>query len=293
MDLPFYEKIRRLTIIALFSDDDLMDKLVLKGGNALDIVYQIATRASWDLDFSIEDEFEKDELIALKEKIERVLRHTFLQENYVVFDVTFSEKPRLISDEMKDFWGGYVIEFKIIDSEKYGDLKNNIRSLRSQALPIGPGEKRKVKIEISKFEYCMGKKERDIDGYAIYVYGPEMIVFEKLRAICQQMPEYSEIVISPSRSARARDFYDIYTVLENFQVDFKKADNKELLRCIFQAKKVPLELLGKINQYREYHREDFIAVENTVKQRDKLKDFDFYFDYVLEIISELKTFWKE
>jgi predicted nucleotidyltransferase component of viral defense system len=30
-----------------------MDQLVLKGGNALDLIYGISTRASMDLDFSV------------------------------------------------------------------------------------------------------------------------------------------------------------------------------------------------------------------------------------------------
>ncbi len=40
MDL---KDIRRLVIVALFSDDELMEKLVLKGGNALDVIYNIGT----------------------------------------------------------------------------------------------------------------------------------------------------------------------------------------------------------------------------------------------------------
>jgi hypothetical protein len=116
-----------------------------------------------------------------------------------------------------------------------------------------------------------------------------MIVFEKLRAICQQMPEYAKIVKSPSSSARARDFFDIYTVLENFEIDFTKTENRNLLKYIFQAKRVPLELISKIKLYREYHREDFVSVRNTVKQIDELKDFDFYFDYVCKEINKLKA----
>lgn len=39
LDLNFLERIKTLAIVAMFSDDDLMERLVLKGGNALDIVY--------------------------------------------------------------------------------------------------------------------------------------------------------------------------------------------------------------------------------------------------------------
>jgi hypothetical protein len=36
-----FREIRRVVITAVFSDDVLFDKLVLKGGNALNIVHQV------------------------------------------------------------------------------------------------------------------------------------------------------------------------------------------------------------------------------------------------------------
>ena len=38
------EQIKKLAIISVFSDDTLMNTLVLKGGNALDIIYKIALK---------------------------------------------------------------------------------------------------------------------------------------------------------------------------------------------------------------------------------------------------------
>ena len=58
-------------------------------------------------------------------------------------------------------------------------------------------------IDLSKYEYVAGKLELNLDDYAIYVYSPSMIAIEKLRAICQQMPEYP---LRGYRTARARDF---------------------------------------------------------------------------------------
>jgi hypothetical protein len=46
--------VRRLVIIAMFSDDVLFGKLVLKGGNAISLVYTYGARSSLDVDFSIE-----------------------------------------------------------------------------------------------------------------------------------------------------------------------------------------------------------------------------------------------
>ncbi len=42
--------IKKTAIIALFSDDELFKHLVLKDGNALDIIYGIGTRAGFDHD---------------------------------------------------------------------------------------------------------------------------------------------------------------------------------------------------------------------------------------------------
>jgi predicted nucleotidyltransferase component of viral defense system len=44
---------KREVILALFADNVLMQQLVLKGGNLLDIVYGISTRPSRDIDLSI------------------------------------------------------------------------------------------------------------------------------------------------------------------------------------------------------------------------------------------------
>ena len=49
-----FEPLRREVIIAIASDDFLWERLVLKGGNALDIVLGIGGRTSVDVDFSIE-----------------------------------------------------------------------------------------------------------------------------------------------------------------------------------------------------------------------------------------------
>jgi hypothetical protein len=44
-ELERLETIKIHAIIAMFSDDELMEKLVLKGGNALDLIYRISPRA--------------------------------------------------------------------------------------------------------------------------------------------------------------------------------------------------------------------------------------------------------
>ena len=92
MNIELLEKIKKLTISALLADDLLMGVLVLKGGNALGLAYDITNRGSLDIDFSmakdftdseknriknqatylLNDEFNKEGLRAIEQRIQRV-----------------------------------------------------------------------------------------------------------------------------------------------------------------------------------------------------------------------------
>ena len=58
---------------------------------------------------------------------------------------------------------------------------------------------------------------------------------------------------------------------------------------IFEAKKVPLELLLNIKDEVEFHRLDFQAVMATVATDIELYEFDYYFNYVAELAESLKS----
>lgn len=70
------DQLRKLAIISLFSDDDLMETFVLKGGNVLNIAYRINDRSSMDIDLSMESDFEED-LETIRKKIEHALMITY------------------------------------------------------------------------------------------------------------------------------------------------------------------------------------------------------------------------
>lgn len=289
VELSALEKIKRFTVVAMFSDDDLEEDLVLKGGNAMDLVHRLSSRASMDLDFSMKHDFPGD-VEDFCARVERALKKTFKPEGYEIFDVKMEEKPKAISDDMRDFWGGYGVEFKIISSEIFDKNKDDINKLRQNAINIGQGKR--FLIDISRFEYTDGKEEADFDGYRIYVYSAEMIVCEKLRAICQQLPEYNEIIRrSYKGKARARDFLDIAVLIDARQIDITSENNKEILVEMFKAKKVPLEFLNKIKDQRDFHKNDFVSVLATVKPGQQLHDFDFYFENVVSLVEKLETFW--
>jgi hypothetical protein len=132
-------QIRRTAIAALFSDDVLTEHLVLKGGNALDLVYGITSRASVDLDFSMKQDFENSS--DARDRIFSSLRERFDAVGFVVFDEKFAPKPDLKGPDKYPWWGGYEISFRLIEREKYQSLKDRLNKLQINALPIGGGER--------------------------------------------------------------------------------------------------------------------------------------------------------
>lgn len=283
MDLS---EIRRLVIIAMFSDDELFHQLTLKGGNALNLVYKFGSRTSVDVDLSLESDFVDIE--DTKERIFRALTNRFAQEKYTVFDGKLEPRPGLKQELADNRWGGYEVSFKIIETAKYDSYSDDLGRTQREAAVVGPLNQRVFKVQISKYEHCVGKREVEFDDYTIYVYTPEMLAIEKLRAICQQMPEY------PRRehpTPRARDFYDIHTILTTMGAILNSPSNLQLIADVFRVKEVDLKLIGRISDYREFHRPDWPSVELSVT--GELKEFDFYFDFVLEQTKLLEALWVE
>jgi len=96
------DAIKRTAIIALFSDDELMDIFVLKGGSALDLVHNVSARASVDVDLSIADDLPHP-IEGVREKIARNLERAFETMGYHAFDITIEAVPARLSPEFADF----------------------------------------------------------------------------------------------------------------------------------------------------------------------------------------------
>lgn len=285
-ELAILERIKNLAVTAMFSDDELMDELVLKGGNAMALIHKLTSRESIDLDFSMRHDFPYG-VEKVQQRIEAALLRTFRPEGYEPFDFKMAEKPAQVSEDMADFWGGYAVEFKLVTNEQFAAHRNDLFQLRNLALSIGQG--RKFLIDISRFEYVEDKELRELDGYRIYVYSPTMIACEKLRAICQQMDEYAPIVKRNNRpgSQRARDFLDIYILVETLELDLLSPKAIDITREMFRLKRVEWEWLGNMEKYRDFHRQGFASVQATVNPKFQLREYDFYFDYVVDIARQL------
>jgi predicted nucleotidyltransferase component of viral defense system len=275
MDLDF---IRKTVIVAMFSDDVLLERLVVKGGNALDIIHKLPFRASMDIDFSISDDFEDVEDIS--RRIKACLEKAFLDKEVEVFDYKFEPRPKTLHPQRGSTWGGYLIQFKLINQDKKNTL---LDKKRRTAIVIGTNQQRVFSIDISKYEFCDDKEEAELDDFIVYVYTLPMIAAEKLRALCQQTKEYAK---STNISPRARDFFDIYTILT--EKKFSLGDHQQLIESIFLAKEVPLSLLQVLPEYREYHRDNWRAVAQSVTYKDTLKDYDYYFEFLLSEIQKIK-----
>lgn len=275
----------------MFYDDEFLTRFVLKGGNALNLVYNVNNRASMDIDVSMENDFTDEELVDIESRLLASFNLVFNRRGYQVFDFKLVPKPKNIESEYEAFWGGYKVELKIIEKEKYEQLEHDKENMRRHAAIVGTGQEKKLTVDISKYEYVAPKQLATLDDsneeYSVYVYTPVMVVYEKLRAICQQTEEYADIVPTHQRP-RARDFFDIYTIVEKWRspVNVYDLDSIHIIREIFTAKRVPLSFLLSIESYREFHRDNFNAVRDTVTV-DRLESYDYYFDYVVDMAERL------
>lgn len=283
------EVIKRAAIVAMFADDELMDILVLKGGNAMDIVHQVNSRASVDLDFSMKDDLDHE---AVLPNLQRALEGTFDLQDYLAFDIKLSVRPGRMPDELASFWGGYLVEFKLISNRRANEVGRDIAQMRREAIRLGEGSK--FTIDISRHEYVEHKEAHELDGYTIYVYSPAMIVCEKLRAICQQMPEYGQIVQRSSfGNQRARDFVDIEALVRKFGIDLSAEESQQMVLQMFAAKRVPLSYLPNIPETRDFHALGYEEVRAAMKPGVRVEPFDHYFNFVANEVKKLKALWNK
>lgn len=274
--------IKRSIIRALVSDDEIMASIVLKGGSAIEMFYnqRQTARFSGDLDFSLKEDF--DDLTELRDKIQKLLLNEFKDSPLKPIDITLTDvTSKLNVTPIK----GYVLELKLITEDNLKKAGENPQ--RQSKMTENMYHGKKFEVEFSGDEYSEGYQYQDIEGLTVQVYTPDMIVCEKLRAICQQMPEHKETnqIRSPGRG-RARDFYDIYYLMENFEISLVSNDCMHILKEMFSIKNVDLSYLKLISNYFEMHLADEPSLKSTAPHSD-LKPFKFYFDYVVNLISGL------
>lgn len=284
------DKIRKLVIIGIFSDDLILNDFSLKGGNALSIAYDINNRASMDIDISMKGDLKDINItkIQLEKLLENNIRNVLITENFDLIDFKLIDSPKKTD---KPNWGGYRVSFKVIDLSISNMFGGDIEKIRKTSIALGKGNKKDMTIDISKYEYIDQSIIIEINDTLVSSYSLLMIVAEKLRAICQQMPEYKEIM-SIKTSPRPRDFYDIFTIFNYKKELFDEIllkENKDIIKKMFKIKNVPLNLIDKIKltETKEFHERAFGSVEQSIGKDAHNKGFSFYYDFVCELIEKI------
>lgn len=270
------------TILALYASPDLAGCLFLKGGSALRIFDNQTSRLSIDADFSIESELDDPE--SFFDTIRSCVERRFERHQLDVIDLKPKKKPKTSPANRPDWWGGWACEFKLVD-QKHRDKTH--RTKQRNALVPGGASSPKITLDISEHEYCGARRTKTVAGIKILGYSRELLVLEKLRAICQQHLDY-EFRLSKNRS---RDFYDIYELTTDMDESFVRKCMYHIAK-VFAAKEVPLTILKAIwnEEFIDEQRRGFEQVKDTV--RGKVYDFDVYVEHirflVLDIYPDIK-----
>ena len=265
------------TILALYQSPDLAKRLYLKGGSALRLFDHQTSRLSIDADFSIPSEL--DDPDAFFEILRSCVESRFADHELDVIDFNHKKKPKISPTNRPDWWGGWSCEFKLVDQIH---SERTLVTRRRHALIPDEANSPKITIDISEHEYCGTHRSKTIGGVTIQGYSRELLVLEKLRAICQQHPDY-KYRLSKNRS---RDFYDIYELTADYDNAFVQKCSRHINK-VFAAKEVPLELLKSIwnDEFIDEQRRGFEQVRDTVL--GLVYDFGVYVEHVRFLIRDI------
>jgi len=265
------------SVLAVFKDPILARRLVLKGGSALRLLDHERNRLSIDADFSMQGAIKAE--ASYFTRIERALKRRFKPLGYGVLDFRYTPRPKRRKPELPDWWKGWLCQFKLLSLE-FLDLSPEAQRRRA-LIPEGSNSCI-IDIDISEYEYCGAERKKTIRGVVIHGYTRELLAMEKLRAICQQHPDYR----FRSSKNRARDFYDIYTLCSQMDEGFIRRCRKHL-PAVFTAKDVPLSLLKSLwdEDFLSVQRSGFVQVADSTK--GTVRDFDVYVEHLRYLIIQI------
>lgn len=268
-----------IAVISIFSDKELSKQLVLKGGFAINLLEKIDNRLSTDIDLSYKACI-KDAL-KFSNLIKHALESEFKNHDYDVIDFDFTKKPK-VSKNKPSWWGGWLCEFKLSTIK---DRKLSDQQRRRQALIPEESNNSTIEIEISEHEYWGTAHKTKIKGVSINGYSREMLVVEKIRAMCQQHPKYPYAL--PRN--RTRDLVDIYNLSEDHLDKVFLDKCKSELPKSFEAKEVDLKLLDAFyadSSFIEKLKDGFQQVSDTLK--GKKFPFETYLEHLRYLIINIK-----
>jgi predicted nucleotidyltransferase component of viral defense system len=272
------EEVLNRAVFAVYAAPILAKRLVLKGGAASRILYKKADRLSLDDDFSIEGQITNK--TEFSRALKRALSNEFSGDGLDVIDFTFTPRPRKRSKPLPDWWGGWQCEFKLL-SRKDRRISREAKSRRA-LVPTGANSP-KISLDLSENEYCGAVRHMKRQGITITGYAKELIVVEKLRALCQQHSDYKY----GTKKNRSRDLYDIYALSADANTPFWKKCAKHIAPS-FAAKNVDLKLLDAFwdDAFIDELRRGFASVEDDVS--GELLDFDIYLEHTRFVILQIR-----
>lgn len=274
-----------ICLTAIYKNDLLNANLYLKGGQYLRVKENLKNRFSVDTDFSYDGKIEDSE--AYFETLKSCLTQEFYSNGFYLFAFKFSRRPKMLAEDTPDFWIGWAVEFKFVENAKR-NLKED--QLNREAIIAEGTNSPKVLIDISQSEYCGSYDIVKLDSVEVKTYSRELVILEKLRALCQQHRDYPYKDGNP----RGRDYFDIEQLWTkaisdtNLDVEEFKARLLKYIKEVFSAKDVDLGLLRKIqdSEFIETQKLNWPSVEQTVA-KDVLKPFSYYTENIKEIVKFL------
>ena len=274
------------TIYGLYHDGVFTKDILIKGGQALRIKENIKERLSIDIDASVKGSVSDPDAFFVRFK--KSLDRQFEKYNLVVIGFKREKRPKTPHPDAPDFWTGWQVSFKLHENVKLKQSKTAI-------IPDGSASS-KIIVDLSEYEYCGDfetmelKIESEKKKVLTYWYSTEMLIVEKIRAVCQQHPDYS---LRRKTTSRARDFYDMANLIKKKIKDGKISAFRRkcatLVDPIFAAKKVDKEIIKKIFEPK------FVAeigkgwpmVLETIPKRDR-EEFEVYVDILQDFINSLR-----
>jgi predicted nucleotidyltransferase component of viral defense system len=277
------DEVIEICLTGIYKEDIFNGSLYLKGGQALRIKEELKSRFSADIDFSTPKKIELPDLFF--NNLEEALRNEFSSRGYYLFDFTPERRPKFRTEGTPDFWGGWLITFKFIENQH----KTKPLELRRKMAIIPRGAiSQKIEFDISEYEYCGSVEKIKVKSVEVSVYSRVLLLVEKIRAICQQHPDYK----LKGNDARSRDYYDIEKLwsksLQEKNEDTFINECAKHIENVFKAKEVDLALLEQIflPDFVEVQRNGWPSVVSSVS--DKMQNFDYYNETLKLIISKIR-----
>ncbi len=266
-------------LFGISKHEKLSKTIVFKGGTVLKKVYFKDYRFSEDLDFTLLNaetftQLQKDEAKSkmgegsIGQLKNKTLPDQILNEQILVW---FGEVFEFIKDEAN-------IPLEIMDNNEHED--GGINFYISYIGPLGgQGNNKKVKVDISRSEQLVFQAAMndvwigysDLEEHQLLCYPLEEVLVEKMRSVMQRM--------------QARDFYDIWYLLEEHGMDADfyvsefeaKCKSKELMHTDF-----PKKLEERLPQYKGRWK------SSMSEQIKDLPDFDQVEREVLRHLKKMK-----